>query len=93
MRGKIPINIPDDARNRAIAFIRRAFAENLDSEIGDLTSAPVLDYFHNEHGPTAYNQAIGDARSFLKGQAADLGAMYHHVKFPHWDTRKGSQES
>ena len=93
MRGKIPIKIPDDARKRGIASIRRYFDENLDSEIGDLKAALLLDYFLAEHGPTVYNQAISDARSFCEEQAADLGAIYHHAEFPHWDTRKRSQES
>jgi uncharacterized protein (DUF2164 family) len=88
MRGKVPITIPDDARKRAIASIRRYFAENLDGEIGDLKAALLLDYFLAEHGPTIYNQAIADARKFFDEQAADLGAICYHSEFPYWNAPK-----
>lgn len=88
MRGKVPITIPDDARKRAIASIRRYFADSLDGEIGDLKAALLLDYFLAEHGPTIYNQAIADARGFFDEQTADLGAICYHSEFPYWNVPK-----
>jgi uncharacterized protein (DUF2164 family) len=85
MRGKPPITLSDDARKRAIASIRRYFDENLESEIGDLKAELVLDYFLAEHGPTVYNQAIADARSFFDERSADLGALCYHSEFTFWD--------
>jgi uncharacterized protein (DUF2164 family) len=65
MRDRPAIAITPEARKRAIASIRRYFAEHLEQEIGELKAALVLDYFLAEHGPTIYNQAIADARAFL----------------------------
>jgi uncharacterized protein (DUF2164 family) len=90
MRGRFPITISDDARKRAIASIRRYFEENLESEIGDLKAALVLDYMLAEHGPTIYNQAIADSRAFFEERIADLGAICYHVEFPFWDAPKRS---
>ncbi|MGQ0649858.1 MAG: DUF2164 domain-containing protein [Gemmatimonadaceae bacterium] len=84
MRRKAPIAFADDARTRAIASLRRFIAENLDQEIGDLKAELFLDYILAEHGPTIYNQAIADARSFFEERAADLGAVRHHDEFPFW---------
>ena len=91
MRDKAPIAIPDDARKRAIASIRRYFDENLDIEIGDFKAELVLDYFLAEHGPTVYNQAIADARSFFDERSADLGAICYTTEFPFWTATKPSR--
>lgn len=88
MRGKPGITISDDARKRAIASIRRYFEENLDTEFGDLKAALMLDYFLAEHGPTVYNQAIADAKSFFDERSADLGALCYHSEFPFWEPPK-----
>jgi uncharacterized protein (DUF2164 family) len=85
-QSKASITIPDDAKKRAVASIRRYFAENLDEEIGELKAALVLDYFLKEHGPTIYNQAIADAKAFFDERAADLGAICYHAEFPFWPT-------
>lgn len=87
MRGKAPITIPDDARKKAIASIRRYFDENLEIEISDFKAELVLDYFLVEHGPTVYNQAIADARSFFDERSADLGAICYNVEFPFWTAK------
>jgi uncharacterized protein (DUF2164 family) len=82
MRDNDAITIPDDARKRAIASIRRYVAENLDDEIGDLKATLMLDYFLAELGPTIYNQAIADARAFFEERVADLGAICYRAEFP-----------
>jgi uncharacterized protein (DUF2164 family) len=88
MRDKLPITIPDEARKRAVVSIRRYFEENLDEEIGDLKAALVLDYVLAEVGPSIYNQAIADAKSFFDERAADLGAVCYHAEFPFWKPAK-----
>lgn len=86
LRDTTRIPISDDARKRAIASIRRYFAENLDDEIGELKAALFLDYILTEHGPTIYNQAIADAKSFFDERSADLGAVCYRTEFAFWDT-------
>lgn len=86
LRDTTRITISDDARKRAIASIRRYFAENLDDEIGELKAALFLDYILTEHGPTIYNQAIADAKSFFDERSADLGAVCYRTEFAFWDT-------
>ena len=90
MRDKESIVISDDARKRALASIRRYFAESLDDEIGELKATLVLDYVLAELGPTIYNQAIADARGFFEERAADLGAICYHAEFPFWAKVKRS---
>ena len=84
MRPKNPIQLSDDARQRAIASIRRYLAETLDEQIGDLKATLFLDYVLAEFGPTIYNQAIADARAFFIERAADLEAVCFHTDFPFW---------
>lgn len=84
MRGKPPIELPENARKQAIASIRKYFDEDLDNEIGDLKAALVLDYFLAEIGPAVYNAAIADARAFFDERAADLSALCHRDEFPYW---------
>ena len=87
MRGKGSVTIPDEARKRAVASIRRYFEENLEIEIGDFKADLVLDYFLAEHGPTVYNQAIADARSFFDERSSDLGAICYNAEFPFWASK------
>ena len=93
MRDKPPIQIAPDARARAIGSIRRYFAEELDLDIGDLKAGLVFDYFVAEHGPTIYNQAIADARTFFEERSADLAAICYQAEFPFWEAsqRDGSK--
>jgi uncharacterized protein (DUF2164 family) len=82
MRGKADIEIPDDARKRAMASIKRFFAEEIDQEIGDLKATLVLDYFLKELGPTVYNKAIADARAFFEARVVDLDSVCYQNEFP-----------
>jgi uncharacterized protein (DUF2164 family) len=88
MRGKPALTIPDEARKRAVASIRRYFAESLDQDIGDLKADLLLGYVLEEIGPTIYNRAIGDARAFFEQRAADLDGVCYHVEFPYWTERE-----
>lgn len=71
------ITLPADQRARAIASIRRYFADHMDEPIGDLKAALLLDYMLEEHGPVIYNQAIAEARQYLDERLADLSAICH----------------
>lgn len=88
MPRKPSITVPDDARQHAIAALREYFAENLDEEIGDLKASLLFDFILTELGPTIYNQAITDARTFLDERLADLAAVCYHEEFPSSVRRK-----
>jgi uncharacterized protein (DUF2164 family) len=84
MRGKPGITLGDDTRERAVASIRRYFADELEQEIGELKAGLLLDYFLEELGPTCYNRAVADARAFFEERAADLDGVCYQAEFPYW---------
>ncbi len=87
MRRAPTITLPADAKQRAIASLRRYFAEQLEQDVGDLKADLLLGYVLEEIGPTIYNQAIADARAFFDERAADLAALCYPAEFPYWDKR------
>jgi len=88
MRGKPDVTISDEAREQAIASIKRYFEEEMDQEIGDLKARLLLDYFLEEFGPTVYNRAITDARAFFEERAADLDGVCYQAEFPYWNKNR-----
>ena len=84
MRGKPAITIPDEARKRAVASLKRYFAEHLEQDIGELKAGLLLGYVLEELGPTIYNQAIAEARTFFEERAADLDGTCYQTEFPYW---------
>jgi uncharacterized protein (DUF2164 family) len=87
MRGKPPIVFSDEAKDRALASVKRYFLEEMEQEIGDLKAELLLDFFVREIGPTVYNQAIADARAFFEERSADLEGICYQVEFPYWPKR------
>lgn len=83
-----PLALADDARAHAVATLRHYIAENLDLEIGDLKATLLLDFVVSEFGPSIYNQAIADARSFLDERIADMASVCFHAEFPTTVRRK-----
>lgn len=88
-RTRRDITIPDEARKQAIGSIRRYFTEELDQDIGELKAGLVLDYVLREIGPSVYNQAIADARTYFEERTADLESVCYHAEFPYWDIKRG----
>jgi uncharacterized protein (DUF2164 family) len=88
MRDSSPLQIPDDARKRAIASIRQYFSSELDQDIGDLKASLLLDYFLAEIGPAVYNAAIADAKTFFDERASDLAALCTRDEFTYWAVAK-----
>ena len=88
MRDKPAIQIAAETRARAVASIRRYFADELELEIGEMKAGFVFDYFVAELGPVIYNQAIADARAFFDERSADLAAICYRAEFEFWDQRR-----
>lgn len=82
MRGKQSLSLPDPARNQAIAALQQYFNDNMDEPIGDLKAGLLFDFFLSELGPSIYNQAIADARTFFEERASDLVGACYHGEFP-----------
>ena len=74
--------LPDAVRKQAIGALQTYFRENMDDPIGDLKAGLLLDFIVSELGPSIYNQAIADARTFIDERASDLAAICYHDEFP-----------
>jgi uncharacterized protein (DUF2164 family) len=80
----MPIDLPDEARKRAIASLRRYCGEHLDTDVGDLKAALLLDFFLKEIAPSVYNAAIGDAQTYVRDRLDDLEGVCHEDEFAYW---------
>ena len=80
----MPISLPDEARQRSIASIKRYFDEELDQEVGDLKAGLVLDFFLEEIAPSVYNSAIADAQTYMRDRVADLEGACAAQEFAYW---------
>lgn len=83
-REHTPLTLSDDAKRQAIGSIRQFFASELDLDIGDLKAELVLDYMLREIGPSVYNTAIADAKTFFDERASDLAALCSRDEFTYW---------
>jgi uncharacterized protein (DUF2164 family) len=82
MRARKQIALAENARKQAIAALQEYFRDNLDDEIGDLKAGLLLDFILSELGPSVYNQAIADARTFFEERTSDLAAICYRDEFP-----------
>ncbi|HET7372601.1 MAG TPA: DUF2164 domain-containing protein [Gemmatimonadaceae bacterium] len=80
----MPITLSKDDTARAIASIRRYFAEEIDQELGELPARLLLNFILTEIGPSVYNAAIADAQVFLRDRVADLEGACYTAEFQYW---------
>ena len=78
------IDLPKDARLRAIASIERYFLEQRDEKIGNIAAGGLLSFFLEEIGPTVYNQAVTDVQERLQARVAELDIEVHEDEFAYW---------
>ena len=78
------IALSKDDTARAIASIRRYFAEEIDQELGELPARLLLGFIMTEIGPSVYNAAIADAQVFLRDRVADLEGACYAPEFQYW---------
>lgn len=79
------IQLPDDARKRAISSIERYFNENMDEPIGNVAAGALLGYFLDEIGPTVYNQAVADVQERLQTRVMEVDIELHVDEFDYWN--------
>jgi len=85
----MPVALPDDTSDKAVASIKRYFSEQLDQEIGELQGRLLLEFFLKEIGPSVYNAAIGDAQTYFRDRVADLEGVCFAPEFGYWPKGKG----
>ena len=78
------IKLQKDIEKHLLGSIKRFPEQNLDTDIGDLKAATVLDFCVREIGPSIYNQAIADAQEYFQEKAADLAAARFAAEFDYW---------
>jgi uncharacterized protein (DUF2164 family) len=78
------IELPKDARARAIASIERYFRENMEEKIGNVAASGLLGYFLEEIGPLVYNQAVADVQERLQARIAELDSEVHKEPVQYW---------
>jgi uncharacterized protein (DUF2164 family) len=86
------ITLPPDATKQIVVSIKRYVAENLEQDIGDLQAGLLLDFVLKEIGPSVYNKAIADARSYVEDRLSDLEGVCYEKEFAYWtDRRSGAR--
>lgn len=78
------IDLPDEARKRAISSIERYFAENMEERIGNVAAGALLGYFLDEIGPVIYNRAVTDVQERLQARVMEVDIELHAEEFDYW---------
>ena len=78
------IELPKDARQRAVASIERYFREHMEEPIGNVAAGGLLGFFLEEIGPLVYNQAVSDAQERLRSRIDELDIEVHEEAFGFW---------
>lgn len=78
------IEIPDDARKRAITSIERYFDENMEERIGNVAAGALLGFFLEEIAPLVYNRAVSDVQERLQMRVMEVDIELHVDEFDYW---------
>lgn len=78
------IDIPAEARKRAITSIERYFSENMDERIGNVAAGALLGFFLEEIGPVVYNRAVADVQERLQARVMEVDIELHVEEFDYW---------
>ena len=79
------LKLSPDARTKALASIRRYFAEELEHELGELPAQLFLDFVLEEIGPSVHNAAVVDASGRVYGTGLVRLALTGYVELM-WGT-------
>lgn len=80
----MPVELPKEARTRAIASIQRYFEENMDEPIGNIAAGGLLGFFLEEIGPAIYNRGVADAQEQMQMRVTELDIEVHEEEFQFW---------
>jgi uncharacterized protein (DUF2164 family) len=84
----MPIELPREARQQAIASIEHYFEQELDQRIGNIAAGALLGYFLEEIGPLVYNQAVAEVQERLLTRIQELDIEVHEDEFAYWRRRQ-----
>jgi uncharacterized protein (DUF2164 family) len=85
------IKLPKDLEQRLATSIRRYMTENFGEDVGDLKAALFLKFCMEEIAPSVYNQAIGDARTFMQEKVLDLENVLFAHEQGYWTRGRGAK--
>ena len=66
------LTLTKEARDRMIALIKQYFLEERETDLGDLATALILDFFMENLATEFYNQGVYDSHRYLLERAGDL---------------------
>ncbi len=78
------IELTKEARDEAVASIRKYFEEKMEEPIGDLAAGGLLNFFLEEIGPAVYNRGVADAQQRLQERVSELDLEVHEEEFRYW---------
>lgn len=87
----MPITLSPELTKQLQASIKRYAAEHLDEEMGDLKAGLLLDFCLKEIGPTIYNKAVADARTYFEARLLDLDGVCYEPEFTYWAPKPGER--
>lgn len=76
------VPLDDDRRARLAASLRGFYLEDFDEDISEFRAERLLDFFLEALGPQIYNQAVQDARLWMKRKLDDLDGDVHVPELP-----------
>lgn len=71
------IRLSDERRGELTEKLQRFLDDEYEMRLSDFQAERLLDFLVAELGPSVYNQAIQDARSFLEERLVDLEGEFY----------------
>lgn len=76
------IKLSEEGRERLAAAIQRFFVEEFERELSDFQALRLIDFLVRHLGAPVYNQAIRDARTFMRTKLDDLDGEFYEPEEP-----------
>ena len=80
MSNKTKIKINKETREDMISSIKNYFLNEREEDLGDLSSALILDFIIEELAPEFYNQGVQDSYRYMGDKIEDILALQKHRK-------------
>lgn len=85
----MPIDLPSESREEAIASLQTYARQHFDEPMGNLAAGELLDFFLEEIGPSVYNKAVRDVKDRIEARMMELDVEVHQPEFTYWQRRGG----
>jgi uncharacterized protein (DUF2164 family) len=84
----VAVELPKEARQRAIASIERWFRDERDERVGNIAAGALLNFVLEEIAPSIYNRAVADAQERMQMRVGELDIELHEDEFGYWQKRE-----